>query len=109
MKNITTNSPIFYPNRLVVRSVDGDNIKCQFSLYWETSSVFETVSLSDVISLDGTFVGLISDKHSGIPDPEVIEELFREDEDLDHWLLDDCNQLISIIIQGKIRDCIDLF
>jgi hypothetical protein len=107
MKEIQTTAPVFYPNHLAVKSVDGDEVRCQFSFYWESTSMFSLVSLSEVIELGGTFAKLLIDKYGGIPEPEVITELFREDEDLDYYLSDDCNQIISRAIQEKMREAID--
>jgi hypothetical protein len=106
--NISTDSPVFYANHLRVLSVVGDRIRVQFSFYWDTKDLKADYTIDDLLLLGGEFSVKLVDRFGMIPDQEVIEQFLMENqEDLDWFLADDCNTLVSKSIQEQIRAALD--
>lgn len=106
--NISTSSPVFYANHLKVLSVVGNRVKVQFSFHWDVKDLRSDLTLDEILLHNGDFFNKVSDHFGYVPNIDTLSDfLFESQEDLDWYLADDCNVLVSKLIQDQMRDALD--
>ena len=108
MNDILTTSPVFYANHLRVLKVTGDYVRCQYSHYWDAKDLRATVTITQIVDLGGFLHTTLIDRFGMIPDNDFINDFLSDTDDLDYYLGDDCNSLISASIQEGMRNTLNI-